>query len=126
MGISGLVAGSWQLRGLTGFFRVMAPEGSEKVGQLKVLQVALLQGVIKVFSHPEAGATGGASLGLGYLVTGWPEFCHRPPVFGDLEDLPVRHDLSDDGTELGLGLKDSYPPHEKQTSLTSLYVKAQN
>ena len=62
MGISGLVAGSWQLRGLTGFFRVMAPEGSEKVGQLKVLQVALLQGVIKVFSHPEAGATGGQTI----------------------------------------------------------------
>ena len=88
--------------------------------------VWLLKRLVKVLGHPESRTAGRAPAGLGWGAAWRAELGYRPPVLGDLEYSPFRHDLGHDCTELGLGFKNPYPPHEKQTSLTSLNGEAQN
>ena len=71
-----------------------------------------LQRLVEVVGHPETGAAGSAALGRDWLPGGGTKFGHRAAMLGDLEHLTFGHDLCHDGTELGLGLKDSNSSHQ--------------
>ena len=73
--------------------------------------VRLLQGLVEVIGHPEAGAAGRSTTWGDCLRAGGAEFRYGPSMFGDLEHFTLRHDLCHDGTQFCFGLEDPNSSH---------------